>query len=156
MPARSKRLTGCLVAILLSVAILGGLVAVIYAFAWSRVDGTISLRGGGDVVEFTPDLCASGDAFVPGFLGVVFRHSERPGYVLVVEAPDAVRFEAPGAVEYVPPSACSRRVIRVGWAQAEVNDISAVEGHVELSCALELGALDVTLDFEACHRSVGW
>ena len=110
--------------------------------------------------------CASGQAFVPGFVGVDLRGSgsgQMPGsgegeggfdLRVVGTGDDAELWLYPkgsttGAIQ-IRKRDCSEWDVRVDWAGVTVNDVKTVSGHVMVACAIGGGKLTAVVDFERC------
>jgi hypothetical protein len=138
----------------------GALGFFIWYMAWSRVDGTVTHRGG-ELGDWTAsfDGCRSGDAFGSGFFGADFV-SESPRVHLQLQGSgsrDAVLLVAGPATPgneglELRRDDCAVFDVHVESGNAEINDVSSVEGHLKVDCATPGGGrLQAALEFKACH-----
>lgn len=159
-PANNRKggALGTLIAVLVIIVFVGGMGVLFWTLLRTRLEGRFTLhRGDAPAWTLTPDLCASGDAFIPPFMGAVLRQSGRDGYSVRLTLPDTVIVETPDGAFVVPPGACRTHTLNVEWTRTEVNDVSGVEGILRLDCALDDGArIEADLTFDGCHRSWGW
>ncbi|MBN1770385.1 MAG: hypothetical protein JXB32_03920 [Deltaproteobacteria bacterium] len=143
-----------------SLIVAGGFGFFIWYMCWSRVDGTVTHRGGtlGDwTASF--DGCRSGDAFGSGFFGADFV-SESPRVhlqlqgsgsrdaLLLVAGPDNPDDEG---LE-LRQKDCAVFDVLVEAGGAEVNGVDSVEGRLKVDCPTpDGGRLQADLVFKACH-----
>ncbi|MCB9529084.1 MAG: hypothetical protein H6701_12005 [Myxococcales bacterium] len=157
-PSRKGGTLGTLIAVLVILVFVGGMGVLFWTLLRTRLEGRLTLHRGETLAwTLTPDLCASGDAFIPPFMGAVLRQSGRDGYSVRLTLPDTVVIETPDGAFIIPPGACRTRELRVEWTRTEVNDVSGVDGALRLDCALDDGArIEADVVFDGCHRSWGW
>ena len=121
-----------------------------------KVGGRVTAEGTsiGDV-SFSPNDCASGAASVPPYLGANLRGEN--GYGLrVVDSGDKARLwvfaqGGKGALT-IDKVSCSQWDVVVAWAHATVNRVSAVNGHVRVTCAAGGGTVKANVTFERCAQ----
>lgn len=138
----------------------GALGYFIWYMCWSRVEGTVTHRGGvlGDwTASF--DGCRSGDAFGSGFFGADFV-SESPRVHLQLQgggSRDAVLLVAGPAMSEdealeLRKKDCSVFDVFVEAGGAEVNGVDTVQGRLKVDCPTPGdGRLQADLAFRACH-----
>lgn len=134
----------------------GGLAALLYEEAWTKVDGVFSSSGGAlGRFDAHPTECRSGAAFMPQFLGADVGS----------EASGRLRVEGTGKAAVVtvwPPgsdkgrafksSQCKTFDVEVTLTGSEVNEVRAVDGHARLECRQSGKAmLSADVRFDACH-----
>jgi hypothetical protein len=136
----------------------GALAYFIFYMSWSRVDGKVVSEGGPLGTFSAPiDECRSGAAFVPQFFGVDLKAESPVAHVQVQDSGDKATVVVGGPQGEEPhldltKAECSKFDVFVEWGNAEVNDVSTVEGRVHIDCAPAGGGrVRVDAEFKACH-----
>ena len=122
-----------------------------------KLSGSVSVEGTSiGSFSFRANDCSSGAASVPQYLGANLR--AEGGYGLrVVESGDRARLWVfsqggkQGALT-IDKGNCSQWDVVVEWAHATVNRVSAVNGHVRVTCAAGGGTVKANVTFERCAR----
>ncbi|HMF41542.1 MAG TPA: hypothetical protein VKQ32_12655 [Polyangia bacterium] len=155
MPA-SRSATTTLGITIVVVAALGAVGGVLIARrAGAKINGGVTAEGASvGTFKFNASSCASGHAFVPGFFGVELRGSGGQALRVVDSGPRARlwlygQFPTQPALGIGQPS-CSEWDVRVDWAGVVVNRVKAVNGHVNVTCAVGGGTVTAHVTFERC------
>ena len=142
--------------VLIAVAAVGATVGVTIARRAAKISGGVQSDGASvGTFKFNPSSCASGHAFVPGFFGAELRGS---GYALrVVDSGPGARLWLYGATPTQPALGigqprCTEWDVRVEWANVTVNRVRAVNGHVNVTCAVGGGTVTAHVNFERCAQ----
>lgn len=104
--------------------------------------------------HFAVNVCESGAALVPPFLGVGLRGPD--GYAMrVADSGDSARIwlysqgGKHGALQ-IGKRSCSQWDVIVDWAQVTRNRVNAVNGHLRIACAVGGGKVTADVTFALC------
>lgn len=143
--------------VLIAVAVGGSMVGVTLARRGAKLSGGVTADGTSvGTFKFNANGCASGHGIVPGFFGAELHSAS--GYALrVVDTGPHARLWLYGRSPTQPalgigqPS-CTEWDVRVDWAGITVNRIKAVNGHVNVTCAVGGGTVTAHVTFERCAQ----